>query len=91
MSRMDGKKTHTHKKDPSLMNAFQKRNFKLLVGTHQTKITNGTKMGKIVSVADILLLLKSQTIFQSHTIRRYISIRSTKVTFSFPALLVTTY
>ena len=65
------------------MNALQKRNFKLLVGTQQTGIpvsNNTEEAGKRVSATESLLLLKSQTIFQSQTIRRYISInsRSTK-------------
>ena len=70
----------THKNDPSLMNAFQKQTFKLLVGTQRTEIPiwNNTEAGKRISTTESLLLLKSQTIFQSKTIRRYISIRPTK-------------
>ena len=64
------------------MNAFHKRNFNLLVGTQQTGIhvSKNTEVGKRVSATESLLLLKSQTIFQSQTMRRYISInsRSTK-------------
>ena len=65
-------------KDPSPMNAFQKRNFKLLVETQRTwiPVSNNTKAGKRVSATENQLLLKSQTIFQSQTIRRYISINS---------------
>ena len=71
-----------HKEDPFLMNAFQKLNFKLMVGTQRTRISvsNKTEGGKRVSATKSLLLLKSQTTFPSQTIRRYISInsRSTK-------------
>ena len=72
----------THKDDPSLMNASHKRNFKLVVGTQPTGIlaSNNTEAGKRVSTTESLLLSKSQTIFQSQLIRRYVSInsRSTK-------------
>ena len=71
-----------HKEDSSLMNAFQKRNFKLLAGTQRTRIpvSNNMKGGKRVSATESLLLLKSQTIFPSQAIKRYIPInsRSTK-------------
>ena len=44
-------------------------------------VSNNTEAGKRVSSTESLLLLKSQTIFQSQTIRQYISINSRSAKF----------
>ena len=73
----------THEESPSLINTFQNRTFKQLVGTQRIvmiRVSTNTEVGKSVSATESLLLLNSQSIFQSQTIRWYISnnSRSTK-------------
>ena len=60
-------KFKTYKEDLSLMNAFHKRNFKLLVRTQRKRnpVSNNTEAGERVSATESLLLLKRQTIVQT--------------------------